>query len=350
MLRFILCSTFGFAACNSTADDSGGGLASATVQAAQPSVTATTMPVAAVGVDATKASLATAADLQVVNALALDGGYVYFTGGGTTSPSPDGLPGSDTFGVLRRVPVGGGAVEELWRGQGIGYAVARHADGMAFVTYDYASRGRTGTVRVMRADGSAADLTTWRSQGSCVGLTARDGVLFQTHSAGAGGVVDRIDATGTTTSSAPEGACTGKPRLTGDRLYWLAGSSVLGAATSTLATAPVWTASHTLEALATSEGAPALFTADDDDLVAIDPAAQTTRVVAAGYRGTTDLAFGSGRVYATNSDGSVTALSLAENHKAVIATSQASPKGIITGDGAIFWINAGTQTVMTARP
>jgi hypothetical protein len=29
----------------------------------------------------------------------------------------------------------------------------------------------------------------------------------------------------------------------------------------------------------------------------------------------------------------------------------ANPKGIIIGDGgAIFWINAGTQTVMTARP
>ena len=84
-------------------------------------------PVAAVGVNATTVSLATATDLQLLNALALDGGYVYFTGGGTTSPPPDSPPGSDTFGVLRRVPVGGGAVEELWRGQGIGYAVARHA-------------------------------------------------------------------------------------------------------------------------------------------------------------------------------------------------------------------------------
>ena len=252
--------------------------------------------------------------------------------------------------MLRRVPVGGGAVEELWRGQGIGYAVARHADGMAFVTYDYASRGRTGTVRVMRADGAAADLTTWRSQGSCVGLTARDGVLFQTHSAGAGGVVDRIDAIGTTSNSAPEGGCNGKPRLKGDRLYWLAGSSVIAAATSTLATAPVWSASRTLEAITTSDDAPAVFAADDDDLVAVDPAAQTTRVVAAGYRGTTDFAFGSGRIYATNSDGSVTALSLADSQKAVVAASQANPKGIITGAGAIFWINAGTQTVMTARP
>ena len=348
MLRFILCSTFSFAACSPAADDSTAALASTTAQAAHPSITATS--VAAVGANATMASLATATDLQFINALALDGGYVYFTGGGTATPPPDSPPGSDTFGVLRRVPVGGGAVEELWRGQGIGYAVARHADGMAFVTYDYASRGRTGTVRVMRADGTAADLTTWRSQGSCVGLTARDGVLFQTHSAGAGGIVDRIDATGTTSNSAPEGACTGKPRLNGDRLYWLAGSSVLAAATSTLATASVWNASRTLEALTTSDDAPAVFAADDDDLVAIDPAAQTTRVVAGGYRGTTDLAFGSGRVYATNSDGSVTALSLADSQKAVVAASQANPKGIITGAGAIFWINAGTQTVMTARP
>jgi hypothetical protein len=349
MLRFILCSTFSLAACSPAADDATAGVVSATAQAAQPSTTAPR--VAAVGINATTASLATATDLQFLTALALDGGYVYFTGGGTTAASPDGAPGSDTFGVLRRVSVGGGAVDELWRGQGIGYAVARHADGMAFVTYDYATRGRTGTVRVMRADGSAADVTTWRSHGSCVGLTARDGVLFHTHSAGAGGVVDRIDASGTTSNTAPEGACIGKPRLNGSRLYWLAGSSVIAAATSTLATAPVWSASHTLEAITTSDDAPAVFAADDDDLVAIDPAAQTTRVVAAGYRGTTDLAFASGRVYATNSDGSVTALSLADNQKAVVAASQANPKGIITGDGgAIFWINAGTQTVMTARP
>jgi hypothetical protein len=348
MLRFILCSTFGFAACSSASDDSAGGLFSATGQAAQPAAAAT--PVAAVGVNATMVSLATATDLQFLTALALDGGYVYFTGGGTTSAPADGAPGSDTFGVLRRVPVGGGAVEELWRGQGIGYAVARHADGMAFVTYDYASRGRTGTVRVMRTDGSAADVTTWRSQGACVGLTARDGVLFHTHTAGSGGVVDRIDATGTTSNSAPEGACTGKPRLHGDRLYWVAGSSVLAAATSTLAPAPVWNASRTVEAFTTSDAAPAVFAADDDELVAIDPAAQTTRVVSAGYRGTTDLAFGSGRIYATNSDGSVTALALADGHKVVVAASQANPKGIITGDSAIFWINAGSQTVMTARP
>jgi len=347
MLRFILCSTFSFAACSSAGDDSAGGLFAA-AHAAQP--TSTASPVAAVGVNATTASLATATDLQFLTALALDGGYVYFTGGGTVSAPADGAPGSDTFGVLRRVPVGGGAIEELWRGQGIGYAVARHADGMAFVTYDYASRGRTGTVRVMRADGSAADLTSWRSQGSCVGLTARDGVLFQTHTAGSSGVVDRIDATGTTSNSAPEGACTGKPRLHGDRLYWVAGSSVLGAATSTLATAPVWSASRTVEAFTTSDGAPAVFAADDDDLVAIDPAARTTRVIAAGYRGTTDLAFGSGRIYATNSDGSVTALAIADGHKVVVAASQANPKGIITGDSAIFWINAGSQSVMTARP
>jgi hypothetical protein len=295
--------------------------------------------------------LASASDLEHLNAIALADGYVYFTGGGTVAVPSDAAPGSDTFGVLRRVPVGGGAAEDLWRGQGIGYAVAPISGGIAFVTYDYQSRGRTGVVRVLRADRTVEQLGTWRSQGSCVGLAARDGALFWTHSEGASGVVNRTDGSGTTRTVMAEGVCTGKPHLAGERLYWLAGSRVFQATTSSLAGGSLWDAGRELQAIATHDGAAEIVVAGDDQLVAIDPSSGRTRAIGTGYHGTTDLAFDAAglRVYAANTvDGTISATSLADGAKTVVATSQSQPRGIVAGADAVYWID-GTRSVMTAR-
>ena len=297
-----------------------------------------------VGIEPATARLALADDLQFLTALAVDGGYVYFTGGGTVAAPPDGPPGSDTFGVLRRVSTSGGSVEELWRGQGVGYAVGRHSAGMSVVTYDYATRGRTGTVRVLRADGSSDDVASWRAQGSCIGLAARDGVLYATHTAGSSGFVSRIDGAGATSSPIADGACIGKPQLLGERVFWLAGSILMQSSTASLGAAPLWTAGHALEALATDDDSPEVAVVDGDDLIAIDAATRRTRIVATGLSGTTDLAFDiqGKHVYAADAaDGTITVVSLASGDKAVVVTSQSDPKGIVAGTDAIFWINAG---------
>jgi hypothetical protein len=361
MFRTIMFPLCLLASCDSTADGAGSGAGLVPLAMAQPSVATPTTTVVStaratapvVGAVAMTSPLADASDLQLATALALDGGYLYFTGGGTTDAPPDAPPGSDTYGVLRRVPTGGGPVEELWKGQGVGYGVARHANGMSIATYDYATRGRTGLIRLLRSDGSTDDLSSWRAQGSCVGMTARDGVLFWTNSAGSGGSVNRIDGSGVASSNADAQPCAGKPRARGDRLFWLAGRQLMQTATSNLASAPVWTARNTVEAIAADEQAAEVVVVDDDDLVAVDPSTRQVRVVGSGFRGASDLAFDprGGHVYVTNAaDGTVSAVALADGRRVAIATAQAQPRAIVASADAIYWINGGSRTIMSARP
>src|SRR6267142_2712379 len=138
-----------------------------------------------VGTNGAPSLLVAASALQYLTAIAVDQGYRYFTGGRIVPVPQDAPEGSDALGVLRRAPLSGGPAEQLWTGQGIGYAVAPSALGTSFVTYDYASTGRTGTVRILDAARAVRDLAQWRSQGSSIGLAGDDTSVFWSHTAGA---------------------------------------------------------------------------------------------------------------------------------------------------------------------
>jgi hypothetical protein len=294
--------------------------------------------------------LATAPDLQYLTALAVDGTYVYFTGGKTVPVSPDAPPGSDTIGVLRRVPVRGGAVQQLWTGQGIGYAVAPSPIGISFVTYDYASRGRTGTVRVLETDGRVRDLAQWQSHGSCIGLTSDDSSVFWSYSAGSSGEVHRTGSDGSAQTLAGDATCLGKLQVRGGDVFWLGGGSVLRVPTVGGSVTRIWSGSQAngLVALATTSRSADLMVADNDDLIAIDISTLTTRTIGSGYLGTTDLTFDGQVVYSTNaSDGTVTALSIADGQKRNLARAQSQPAMIVTDGAALYWINAGSMSVMS---
>ena len=169
--------------------------------------------------------IAAAPDVQHLTALTLDRDYVYFTGGTIVPVSPGSPAGSDTRGVLRRAPMVGGTVEQVWTGQGVGYAVVPTQTGMSFVTYDYASTGRTGTVHNLKTDGSLQALGEWRSQGSCIGLASDGASTFWSFSAGSTGEVRRTDSNGSTQAVAiGESTCSGKLRVRGTDLIWLGGT------------------------------------------------------------------------------------------------------------------------------
>jgi hypothetical protein len=293
--------------------------------------------------------LAAASDLQVVTAIAVDQGYLYFTGGRIVPVAQDAPEGSDTIGVLRRAPLPGGATEQLWSGQGVGYAVASSALGISFVTYDYATRGRTGTVRMLDVGGAVRDLAQWRSQGSSIALASDDTSVFWSHTSGASGEVERTASDGSTQAIATDQIRLGVLAVRGGDLFWTSGPSVLRAPKAGGPVASIWSGAQDLAALATTAQSADLVVVDDDALVAIDTSTLQTRILGSGYRGTGDLFFDGQVVYATNSAaGTVTALSVIDGQTRIVASGQSKPSMVIADATAVYWINAGLPAVMTA--
>jgi hypothetical protein len=301
--------------------------------------------------NASPALFVAASDLQYLTAIAIDQGCLYFTGGRIVPVPQDAPEGSDTIGVLRRAPLSGGPTEELWTGQGIGYAVAPSAIGTSFVTYDYASTGRTGTVRILDVGRVVRDLARWRSQGSSIGLASDETSVFWSHTSGASGEVQR-----TTTDGSTQAIATDQPRLAelqarlGD-LFWLSGASVLSAPKTGGPVASVFKGSQDLAAMATTSQSADLVVADDDALIAIDTSTLRTRTLGSGYRGTSDLFFDGHVVYSTNSAaGTVTALSINDGQKRVVASGQSRPGMVVADATAVYWINADPLSVMSVSP
>ena len=101
--------------------------------------------------------------------------------------------------------------------------------------------------------------------------------------------------------------------------------------------------------MATASQSPDLVVADDDALIAIDTSTLRARTLAVGYRGTSDLFFDGQVVYATNAAaGTVTTLSIVDGQKRVVASSQSKPGMVVADATAVYWIDAGLPSVMTA--
>ena len=147
---------------------------------------------------AVPAVLATAQDQDALDGLLVTGGQVMFGGWRTVERPPEaGGPPFEMVGVLRRVPATGGAVEELWTGNGAVNDIASAPGALLFLAYDFNSR--TGHLnRIPQAGGAAVELANWFSHGSSHSLASDADVAYWTHSAGAGSFVKRTTVDGTT--------------------------------------------------------------------------------------------------------------------------------------------------------
>ena len=143
--------------------------------------------------------LATAPEQDRLYDLALADGNVYFGGGVSIPPPPDSSERNDERGVVRRVPAGGGAVQEIWTGEGQVNDLAVGGGTVFFLAYDFTDR--TGRLeRVAASGGDAAELGNWFSHGSTHSLALDAQTVFWTHSAGASSFVIRtsgVDGTST---------------------------------------------------------------------------------------------------------------------------------------------------------
>jgi hypothetical protein len=150
---------------------------------------------------ATPTVLATADDQQFLVGLLLSGSNVRFGAGRSVTLPPGSTPASEMVGVLRSVPVSGGAVTELWTGNGVVDDIAPASDALLFVAYDFFAR--TGHLnRIPASGGAAVELASWFSHGSTQSVTSEADVAYWTHSAGAGTFVKRTTTDGATVTLA----------------------------------------------------------------------------------------------------------------------------------------------------
>ena len=85
----------------------------------------------------------------------------------------------------------------------------------------------------------------------------------------------------------------------------------------------------------------------DDALIAVDASTLTPTTLSSGYRGTTDLVFDGQTVYSTNAtDGTITAFLPADSSKRIVATGQSQPTALTVTASGLYWIDAGSSSVM----
>ena len=180
------------------------------------------------------AVLAVADDVGI-SSIAAAGGRVYFGGARNVArPADAGAgPPTEARGVIRRVLVAGGPVQELWSGPGGVAAVAPTPGGIYFLTYDYAWR-RGALMHLAAGHPDAETLATWHSHGSVHSLAVQGDVAYWTHSAGASSSVLRSvaatnDRSSVTTTLAEGGDIGGAGDLcvSGRNVYWISGRRAL---------------------------------------------------------------------------------------------------------------------------
>lgn len=310
--------------------------------------------------------LATAADVDFVNGLAVADGKVYFSGGRTVESDPgSGGPPRQTVGVLRRVSTAGGAVEDVWSGPGGGDDVAVGTQAVYFLTYDYYDRhGRL--YRLPNAGGSAVELATWHSHGSSQSLVVDGDVAFWTHNQGAAGYVKRTSGADGTTQVLAGGDIgpADDVLLEGSTLYFTeSGTRVMGVPAAGGASFAVWAAPSgdgtavRVEALAGTTWWPAVLFAGTDtgtsgSLVRINNRSQRGREVLTGIGPVAATVADASFVYVATKESEVGPGELIRVSRrgggqgvAVLATGLVQPTTVVVDTSAVYWADTGTRTV-----
>jgi hypothetical protein len=300
--------------------------------------------------------LATAQDQDALDGLLVAGGQVLFGGWRTVERPPDaGGPPFEMVGVLRRVPASGGAVEELWSGNGGVNDIAGAPGALLFLAYDFNSR--TGHLnRIPSAGGTAVELANWFSHGSSHSLASDSDVAYWTHSAGASSFVKRTTVDGTTVTLADSSTIGGSA----DNILFKDGSiyfvssqaqrTVYGMPADGTAAPVALYAAPRIDGLAASPVNPALFACADTTVVAIDLRNGQSRTLFSGTSTIVAIAADDAAVYFGSTDpatgaGAVTRVARRGGRAVVLASGAFTPNPIAVDGTSVYWVDRSTRTV-----
>jgi hypothetical protein len=304
---------------------------------------------------ATPTVLATADDQDFLSGLLLSDGNVLFGGGHVIALPPEAGPPSEMVGVLRSVPIGGGAATELWTGNGSVDDIALATDTLLFLAYDFFSR--TGHLNRLSMDGTAVELSSWSSHGSSHSLDSNTDVAYWTHSAGAGSFVKRTAADGTTVTLADSsaiGGSAGNMVFKAGFLYFVSSQAARtvygmpangGSAPAALFTAPQ------IDALAATPTEPILIAAAGTSVVAIDVRKGRSRTLLSGTSTVTTVAADDDAAYFGSTDpntGVGTVARIGRRHggsAVVLATGNFTPRSMAVDATSVYWLDTSGKTV-----
>ena len=300
--------------------------------------------------------LATAQDQDALDGLLVTGGQVLFGGWRTVERPPEaGGPPFEMVGVLRRVPAAGGAVDELWTGNGGVNDIASAPGAVLFLAYDFNSR--TGHLnRIPQAGGLAVELASWFSHGSSHSLASDADVAYWTHSEGASSLVKRTAADGTTATLADSSTIGGSA----DNIVFKEGAvyfvssqaqrTVYGMPADGTSPPVALFAASQIDALAAAPTRPVLFVGAGPTVVAIDVRNGHTRAIFSGTNTIIAIAADDAAVYFGSTDpgtgvGAVTRVSRHGGRAVVLASGAFAPRPVAVDAGAVYWIDSAARTV-----
>jgi len=300
--------------------------------------------------------LATAPDQDALDGLLVNGGQVLFGGWRTVERPPEagGAP-FEMVGVLRRVPADGGAVEELWTGNGAVNDIASAPGALLFLAYDFNSR--TGHLnRISPAGGVAVELANWFSHGSSHSLATDADVAYWTHSAGAGSFVKRTTADRTTitlTDSEMIGSAADNIVFKDGSVYFVSSQAertVYGMPADGSAAPVALFAAPRIDALGAGPTRPVLFAGAGTALVAIDVRNGHTRTIFSGSNTIVTVAADDAAVYFGSTDlntgvGAVTRVRPQGGRAVVLASGSFTPRHVTVDATSVYWIDSAARTV-----
>ena len=306
---------------------------------------------------ATPTVVATAQDQEALDGLLVTGGQVLFGGWRTVERPPEaGGPPFEMVGVLRSVAAAGGAVEELWTGNGGVNDIASAPDALVFLAYDFNSR--TGHLnRVPSVGGAAVELANWFSHGSSHSLASDAGSAYWTHSAGASSFVKRTTiadgATATLTDSAAIGGSADNILFKGGAVYFVSSQAqrtVYGMPADGSAAPVDLYAAPRIDSLTAAPTKPVLFAGAGTSVVAIDLRNGQTRTIFSGTNTIVALAADDDAVYVGSADpatgvGAVTRVRHNGGRAVVLASGTFTAKPIAVDAASVYWVDSAARTV-----
>ncbi|HLK89031.1 MAG TPA: hypothetical protein VKZ18_04000 [Polyangia bacterium] len=300
------------------------------------------------GAACTPAIVARADDQRYLLGLVIDHGSLYFSAGGGAASPPTGDAGADTLGVVRRLDLSSGAIEQLWSGVAVPYRLATNPTNVYFETSQNGSLVRGGILQRLTKDGNQqATLASWRDEGGCMALAAAPEGAYWTATNGGAGDLSLTASDGGTTVLSSDLMCDGLVALLGDTVYVTAGTKIVAVPRNGGATTVVWDSGGVeLGAFAASTRPRALFVATRQQVMRVDPATAEAAVVLDGRSFVVALATDGTAVYVSDQGaGVIVEVPLAGGPPSVLASGQPVPASLALDDHDVYWVEGQSRTV-----
>lgn len=304
----------------------------------------------AVGASATctPAIVARADDQRYLFGLVIDRGSLYYTaGGGAISPLTADA-GADTLGVVRRLTLSTGSIEQLWSGPAVPYRLATNPTAVYFETSENGSLVRGGLLQRLTKDGNQqATLASWRDEGGCMALAAAPEGAYWTATNGGAGDLSLTSSDGMTTVLSSDLMCDGLVTLLGDAVYVTAGTKIVAVPRNGGAATVIWDSGGVeLGAFTSSRKQRALFVATRNQVMRVSPTTAEAAVILDGRSFIVALATDDAALYVSDQGaGAIIKVPLAGQSPNVVASGQPIPASLALDDDYVYWVEGQSRTV-----